>query len=614
MEEQASRDGETSAFFALLALTLLVVPGVALILHEPDAPATVPPAVSVHGSTTVIRPDRTTPAGTASADLVAARNEFESFQVAIEGGAGRDNVRMSLAGDGLAGPGGARIPASDLTVYREAPYHVTFASDGEGEPGDWYDALIPERDPYYGEDRNAFPYDIAAGGKLVAWVDVLVPIDAPAGAYAGHLRVTEDGGPALARIPIRLRVLDYTMPSTSSLRSLFLSTKEDVPGEPCIAHDGFDCDPDDERGWLLHYLYSRAGLENRLTVANPSPIRTPEFDDPAQRRLFHRFVDPLLDGAVTAPPGTGLQDMRLLGAGLTTVWDGLHQDCFGPCLAGWERLLGKRIFAERFVDYLCDEPGDEAEAWAECASRAADVGSGVPLLVTSTIANAAAAGATAYVDDLVAAVNEMAPEDAGDQRPSYDDFLAAGPGRELWLYTSCDGHGCGPEGYCTSPESPSPETDGRPGYMIDEPASQARAMGWIAYEYDVDGELYYGSTWSLDTAWRNQCIFGGNGEGNLFYPGRPQGYPGSPDSAIGGTTDIPIESIRLKRIRDGREDYEYLAALESRGLGDRAREVTEGLLGDRDVAVRGATFSQDALDQARCELAELLDPSLGRCR
>jgi hypothetical protein len=108
-------------------------------------------------------------------------------------------------------------------------------------------------------------------------------------------------------------------------------------------------------------------------------------------------------------------------------------------------------------------------------------------------------------------------------------------------------------------------------------------------------------------------VFGGNGDGNLFYPGRPEGYDGSEDSVIGGRTDIPIESLRLKRIRDGREDYEYLRELRSRGREARARAIAERLIGARDVAVRGATFSQADLDAARCELAELLDPSLRRC-
>jgi hypothetical protein len=47
-----------------------------------------------------------------------------------------------------------------------------------------------------------------------------------------------------------------------------------------------------------------------------------------------------------------------------------------------------------------------------------------------------------------------------------------------------------------------------------------------------------------------------NGDGTtLFYPGLP--------ALIGGRTDIPIGSIRLKLIRKGMEDYEYLVLLAS---------------------------------------------------
>lgn len=50
--------------------------------------------------------------------------------------------------------------------------------------------------------------------------------------------------------------------------------------------------------------------------------------------------------------------------------------------------------------------------------------------------------------------------------------------------------------------------------------------------------------------WDQQLIAGGNGEGTLFYPGRPD--------VIGGSTHIPVSSLRLTMIREGNEDYEYL--------------------------------------------------------
>jgi hypothetical protein len=51
-------------------------------------------------------------------------------------------------------------------------------------------------------------------------------------------------------------------------------------------------------------------------------------------------------------------------------------------------------------------------------------------------------------------------------------------------------------------------------------------------------------------AWDQLLVAGGNGEGTLWYPGRPD--------KIGGRTHVPVASVRLKLIREGQEDYEYL--------------------------------------------------------
>jgi hypothetical protein len=81
-------------------------------------------------------------------------------------------------------------------------------------------------------------------------------------------------------------------------------------------------------------------------------------------------------------------------------------------------------------------------------------------------------------------------------------------------------------------------------------------MQWVAWKYRMEGELYYSMNEAYrqdNDPWVNIRLFGGNGDGTLFYPGRPD--------RIGGRSDIPIESIRLKLIREGMEDYEYLALL-----------------------------------------------------
>lgn len=72
----------------------------------------------------------------------------------------------------------------------------------------------------------------------------------------------------------------------------------------------------------------------------------------------------------------------------------------------------------------------------------------------------------------------------------------------------------------------------------------------------------------------------------MFYPGRPD--------RIGGATHIPVESLRLKLIREGHKDYEYLllltAASEDRAwLGAHIAEVVRG---PNDFANDAETFAR----------------------
>ena len=48
----------------------------------------------------------------------------------------------------------------------------------------------------------------------------------------------------------------------------------------------------------------------------------------------------------------------------------------------------------------------------------------------------------------------------------------------------------------------------------------------------------------------------GSGDGNLLAPGTP--------ARIGGTSHIPVETVRLKSMRDGIEDHELLSMAEAR--------------------------------------------------
>ena len=564
-------------------------------------------SVSAYGSLATIRPDRDLPSGGGSSiSLMAARNEYRSAQVVVSASGPLPGVDISIGGELTAGDG-ATISSDQVTVYREAYYSVQSPSDAEGEVGSWPDALIPEKDSFYGEDRNAFPVDVPASGRVVAWIDVLVPTDAVAGTYLGTVEVDSAEG-HLGTIPITMVVKDFTLPSTSTLASSFpLSAYE-----PCTAHSrDYACGYDENQRWELAKLYAEAGLNNRVTISNPFPgaygdsgeAKAPISGD--AREKFERYILPLIQGT---DPG-----VKLSGAKLTSVLAyGSCARAGSRCLADWRQLAEEYGFADRFSLFVCDEPYVDAGRWgSECkpnASRAERVWPGVDKLVTTDIGDAEGHDAVGQVDTLVPLINQMADKSgelAGNQRSTYESFLGsdgAGASKRLWMYTSCQSYGC--------KDSPStPQWNGWAGYAIDQPAAEAEAMGWLSFAYGATGELYYNAGQSLHRAWADQFHSGGNGDGNLFYAGTPNGV-GPNAIAIGGEHDIPIESMRLKRIRDGRQAYEYLHALAARGRRGAASRVVGSVFGNLSSATFNTDVKEEAIDRARARLARMITGGL----
>jgi MYXO-CTERM domain-containing protein len=140
--------------------------------------------------------------------------------------------------------------------------------------------------------------------------------------------------------------------------------------------------------------------------------------------------------------------------------------------------------------------------------------------------------------------------------------------------------------------------------FIDEPAISNRMMQWMDFDYQVSAELYYDTTYAMSTAsqdsWTTQYEFGNNGDGSIFYPGKP--------SVIGGTHDIPIESFRMKMLREGMQDYEYLNMLTT--LGDGAFAQTELA----KVVTSAGSFTSDpsVLEQARLDMATEIEKDLAK--
>ncbi|GAF86593.1 unnamed protein product [marine sediment metagenome] len=91
-----------------------------------------------------------------------------------------------------------------------------------------------------------------------------------------------------------------------------------------------------------------------------------------------------------------------------------------------------------------------------------------------------------------------------------------------------------------------------PYWHIDRPLTVYRIPTWINWQYNISGLLYWTTVVNLSNPWTNP-EFGAtsrmNGGGYLLYPGAPCGIDG------------PVACMRLKNLRDGMDDYEYLAIL-----------------------------------------------------
>ncbi|MCE5302405.1 MAG: DUF4091 domain-containing protein [Planctomycetaceae bacterium] len=131
-----------------------------------------------------------------SASLDAARNEYESFQVAVIPDFGKtcNTVTLTASGDLEREAGHGCIARDQITIYRVAyvktrpvPYPTLYC-------GPWPDPLLPNG-----------PMKITGSDLGLFWVEVHVPRDASPGRYRGRLSLTVDGTSTLIEVSLRVR-------------------------------------------------------------------------------------------------------------------------------------------------------------------------------------------------------------------------------------------------------------------------------------------------------------------------------------------------------------------------------------------------------------------------
>jgi hypothetical protein len=497
--------------------------------------------------------------------LSAAGGETVAFQVALQAGGKplpAGDVRIST----LRREGGGRLPAPSCVRFREWYLPVTLPSrspGGSAGPGEYPDALIPAETPGWG-----LPVDVPAGRTQSVWIDCAVPGAAQPGTYHGSVEVT-GGGRELARLGLRLEVRTFSLPQRRHLRWRTGYTGwEAVPRALGVAEESAE--------WLEleEQLYELLWSGHRLAPTThyhdlPLPTRvagdTMEIEWSGFDRRFGRYLD-----------GSAFSDREplrpfSLPINLHAGWPGRRYATDEARVDTWlletaARLTGRHWDergwrAEDAFVYVADEPAPAR--WGAVRKACEALRRGEPRF------RASVAFYTEFSRSGAELVRQFAEcvtmwDVAGDHLdlPALKKRQAAGD--TVGFYQ-------GGEPYQGSE-------------ALDGDGLALTTWPWIAWRYGLDTLFLYNATeWSyfrLDRAtdvpwargkreiWENPLnqSWQTNGQGVLVYPGAYVGIRGV------------VPSIRLKQVRRGMQDYEYLWLAQQAGQGAAADEAARRLI------------------------------------
>jgi hypothetical protein len=468
--------------------------------------AAIPPTFTVWVAPSLDRVGQNDAAGTASFISVSgARGETVDTQVIVQApAAGLTNVNLSASS--LSGPGGAAIPASSVTLYREHYLTVTgTASYGGGSnpplgSGTYPEPLIPFNDPETGlplcgsaASLKACNATLSAGQNQPYWIDISVPhgaTNSPPGTYVGTISVTADQG--TVTIPVTLTVWNFGLPAQPSELSLW------TLWPPAAGNTTTTLGQALMRNKVMGWYDVAANASSDVTNLG---LNRSGLDG-------YYFIGIQCNGSYSSIPSTSQINAAAANFPAGLALDFYLADELNGCTSDYTAIKTM---------------GTNAHA----ANRSVKT----MMTINTTDPN------------LYGAIDHWVLLDSVQQWPS----LPFTGGGDLWSYTSCNA------GFGNAPE-----------WMVDYPPINERIQaGFLNWTQGATGILYYRSDgWTAGNAigsWNNvdTTACGGGlgrpGDGIFLYPPGP----------IASTESAP--GIRLKAIRDGIQDYEYTQILKNLG-------------------------------------------------
>ncbi|MEO0114274.1 MAG: glycoside hydrolase domain-containing protein [candidate division WOR-3 bacterium] len=457
--------------------------------------------------------------------IEGARNEYEPFQFVISTqDEAISGVRIEMTPLVNHNPPSAdTIPAESIKFYLEHYIYIAKSTPRSSLAFGWYpDALIP-----WAAVEN---FIIPPQSNQPFLGEVHIPSNIRAGLYLGQLKIN-----ALGKTPVvinfELNVWNFTLPSPSLQTSFGLSYENLInyhhlqPGTP--------------EYWSIIKKYNESLIEHRLMpicLLTPRALSDGSFDTTNLTPLLAYYFDSLKVNASMYAFNLNAPFADPFGEDWTKTQ---------RYLESYYQYLLKHNWAEHHYAYLIDEPSDSI-----AYQKVRQIG--------------------AMLHQINPKIKLLCTEQIKPENPNWGDFYGyvdiycplfflydsahahwrQGLGDEVWVYTACT-------------QGPNPT----PWWQIDMPLMNYRIVPWQIRYYDISGLLYWSTNywqespdpWVKPAGFSNQRGDFWNGEGSLFYPGTKVGIDG------------PITSLRLKQLREGIEDYEYLSLLFRMGEADFAR-------------------------------------------
>ncbi|MCX7015835.1 MAG: DUF4091 domain-containing protein [Candidatus Sumerlaeota bacterium] len=531
--------------------------------------------------------------------ICAARNEAEAAQLVL---CSASDVNLQVGATDLTlDSKGATIPSRGIELLREQYLDVE-------QPTDWFGVAAPWPDPL---QPIGGALELKAGVNQPLWVRVKVPRGAPAGVYSGSIALK--GVNTDLSVPLRVEVFDFDLPDRMTCETAF-------GFYPSLVWDYQDLKTDEEKRAVLDKYWADFSAHH-ISPYDPAPLDpfkaswpgakkgdfTPVFDWAAWDREARRVMDEYHFNTLRLPmsflkaPGRKPPSMAGYAEGTPEYQEALNNYLH----ALQEHLREQGLLDEAYV-YWFDEPTTEEYPYVMNGMRKLKEGApDLRRMLTEQVEPALVGGPNLWCP----ISNRYNHERAEERRKA---------GEHFWWYI------------CTGPKAPYCTE------FIDHPATELRVWLWQTWQRGIDGILIWQTNfWTSPKAyadpdhpqnpyddpmsWQSSSnakpgarMPWGNGDGRFIYPplAAADAHPAAP------VLDGPVDSIRWEMLRDGIEDYEYLAILkrlieEKRAkLSDAERQRFEALLEVPESITKDiTTFTADPapIEKRREEVARAVE-------